>query len=141
LSASQVISLVESSTRLLVFALADLPSGFRIFHPAGLADGEGYVAMACDELLVHGSEIAGAMDAPFQPPDQIAGRVARRLFPWAPNGFGDWETLQWANDRSDLGGQPPPGPTWVWHSRPLAEWDRSIPQWDPVARQVVERQC
>ena len=137
LSGSQVVDLIASSTRLLGLALGDLHPGSRIFHPAGLADQEGYVAMACDELLVHGAEIS-AMDDPFQPPSEIAGLVVRRLFPWAPAGFGGWETLRWANDRADLGDHSTPGPTWVWWCRPLEEWDGSVPQWDSIGQRVID---
>ncbi len=75
---------------------------------------------------------------PFRPPDELAGRIATRLFPWSPPGFAGWDTLWWANDRSDLGSHPAPGPEWVWHSRPLDEWDGTVPEWDPVALRLGE---
>ena len=139
LCGKELVDLIESSVRLLGLALIDLPDGARVFHLAGMADREGYAAMGCDELLVHGVEIAAAMGDPFRPPDELAGRIATRLFPWSPPGFAGWDTLWWANDRSDLGGHPPPGPEWVWHSRPLDEWDGTVPEWDPVARRLADR--
>ena len=139
LSGRELVDLIESSVRLLGLALIDLPDGARIFHPAGMADRQGYAAMGCDELLVHGVEIAAAMSDPFRPPDELARRIATRLFPWSPPGFAGWDTLWWANDRSDLGSHPAPGPEWVWHSRPLDEWDGTVPEWDPVALRLAER--
>ena len=135
-SVPEVVDLIAAATRLLALGLADLPLGTRVFHPAGLADVEGYVAMACDELLVHAAEITAAVGDPFRPPDAIALRVARRLFPWAPGGFSGWDTLRWANDRAGLGDHPSPGPTWVWYCRPLVEWDGTVPEWDPIAGQL-----
>jgi uncharacterized protein (TIGR03083 family) len=139
LNGRDLVDLIASSVRLLVLALTDLPDGARLFHPAGMADREGYAAMGCDELLVHGVEMATAMGIPFQPPDELAGRIAMRLFPWSPPGFAGWDTLWWANDRSDLGSHPAPGPGWVWHSRPLDEWDGTVPEWDPVALRLKDR--
>ena len=137
LQGPQLVELIASSAHLLGLALAELAPETRVFHPVAMADREGYVAMACDEILVHGAEIAATLQVPFRPPDAVAGRVAARLFPWAPTGFGGWETLLWANDRGDLAGHPRPGHSWVWHCAPLPEWDGFVPRWDPVGRRVI----
>ena len=71
----------------------------RAFHPAGPADRSGWAAMACDELIVHGVEIATAVGAPFTPDEEVVERVLRRLFPWAPHTGTAIERLLWANGR------------------------------------------
>jgi hypothetical protein len=95
----------------------------RGIHPAGTADRDGFVAMGCDELLVHGHDIAASVGVAFEPPAGIAGRVVARLFPWAPSTGDRWQTLLWANGRAAVDGLAPPGADWWWHCAPLAEWD------------------
>ena len=53
-------------------------------HPAGFADRSGWAAMACNDLLVHGIDIAATVGVTFQPDLELVGRVMRRLFPWMP---------------------------------------------------------
>ena len=85
--------------------------------------------MACDEILVHCWDAARGFGLEFVAPTNLADPVLRRLFPWAPRGESAWQTLLWANGRTDLQSQPSrPGPDWQWHCAPLHEWDGTIPQ-------------
>ena len=95
----------------------------RAFHPAGPADQSGWVAMACDELLVHGLEVATAVDVTFDPDPAIVDGIVQRLFPWTPNLGTPVERLLWANGRQPLGDHDQLDPLWYWWCRPLAEWD------------------
>lgn len=95
----------------------------RAFHPWGWADPSGFVAMGCDEVLVHTHDISQGFDAAFKPPNQIVTKLLNRLFPWAPNEHDPWPTLLWANDRGELPGHDPLGSKWTWWCRPLTEWD------------------
>ena len=98
----------------------------RGFHPMGQADPSGFAAMGCDELLVHGRDVAVALGIDLRPPDGLTGRVLGRLFPWVDAGDAPWSALLWANGRiawqgrSRLEG-------WRWHCAPLAEWDGTAP--------------
>ena len=94
----------------------------RAFHPSGMADRNGFTAMACDEILVHTHDVASAFGIEYTAPAALAERVRDRLFPWAPTDRDPWETLLWANDRRDLPGLPRLGSDWWWHSPPLREW-------------------
>jgi hypothetical protein len=58
--------------------------GVRAFHPAGMADAEGFLAMGCDEILVHTGDIAEGLGIAVAPPADLCQRVVARLFPWAP---------------------------------------------------------
>jgi hypothetical protein len=98
------------------------------FHPAGRADVSGFLAMGCDEALIHTGDIACGLGAPFAPPAQLCQRVVERLFPWAPEGFDAWATLCWANGRTGLPGHDRLGPDWYWHCAPLDEWDGTVPR-------------
>ncbi|MFF7250091.1 maleylpyruvate isomerase N-terminal domain-containing protein [Embleya sp. NPDC008237] len=93
----------------------------RGFHPHGLADPSGFAAMACDEILVHTHDALRGLDAEFVPPAALARATVERLFPWAPAHPDPWQTLLWANGRTDLPGHPHQT-HWRWHCAPLAEW-------------------
>ncbi|MGH9169883.1 MAG: maleylpyruvate isomerase N-terminal domain-containing protein [Acidimicrobiales bacterium] len=97
-------------------------SDTRGFHPAGSPDPEGFAAMACDELMVHGHDAARGLGLTFVPDSRLAARTIRRLFPWHSPGSDPWETLLWANGRVFLDGRTSQD-GWVWHCAPLAEWD------------------
>jgi hypothetical protein len=102
------------------------PPGARAFHTSGVADAEGFLAMGCDEALVHGWDIAEGLDVDFEPPVELAERVLRRLFPWAPEDEHPWDALLWANGRIPLDDLPQSDPGWEWWSAPLDEWDGEV---------------
>jgi len=108
-----------------------------------MADPTGFAAMACDELLVHGRDIAEGWAQPFEPDRDLCARVLARLFPWAPRNTDPWDALRWANGRSALPDHPRLAPDWAWLSAPLTEWDGQRPAasqppdrytWDPTGR-------
>lgn len=107
----------------------------RAFHPAGFADRSGWAAMACDELIVHGCEVATTVEAVYEPDLEVVDGVVRRLFPWAPDVGTSLDRLMWANGRSELGDHPRLDRLWYWWCRPLSEWDgtrsvrKSPPAW------------
>jgi hypothetical protein len=108
----------------------------RGWHPFGIADRSGFAAMGCDEVLVHGFDLAAGLGRPGRPlpfdaPADLAGRVVRRLFPWAPSDADPWSTLLWANGRVALGDRPPET-RWLWHCAPLAEWGGRIRRMRPA---------
>lgn len=98
------------------------PPHARAFHPEGLADPDGFLAMGCDEVLVHTSDICSGLGLSFAPDEPLALRVVRRLFPWAPADQPAWSTLLWCNGRTALPGSPRLT-DWGWQCAPLAEWD------------------
>jgi hypothetical protein len=108
------------------------PPTVRAFHPAGMADPSGFVAMGMDELLVHTHDIATGLGVPFKPDDGMARLVLNRLFPWWPQGAAPWAALLWANGRAALPGHDNPGAAWLWHCAPVEDWDGTVPRWDPA---------
>jgi hypothetical protein len=99
------------------------PPEARGWHRAGMADRTGFIAMGCDEMLVHTDDIANGFGTVFQPPQDVCRRVLVRLFPWAPTDVDPWSALLWANGRISLPGHEQLGPDWRWHCKPLDEWD------------------
>jgi uncharacterized protein (TIGR03083 family) len=119
-------SLVTSMTaaaRALAAGIDAAPPDTRGFHPFGSPDPDGFAAMACDELLVHGDDAARGLGAVFAPDRRLAESVLARLFPWhAVNDDDAWDVLLWANGRLELPGREPQR-RWRWHTPPLREWD------------------
>jgi hypothetical protein len=91
-----------------------------------MADGEGFIAIGCNEMLVHADDLARGFGLPWQPPSGLCQRILARLFPWAPAGEGAWSTLRWANGRTALPSHPRLEPDWAWQSAPLSEWDGTV---------------
>jgi hypothetical protein len=102
------------------------PPGTRAFHPAGMADVSGWLALACEEILLHTDDIAHGLGLHFRPPDDLSARVRARIFPWAPAEIDPWAALRWAAGRAALPDRERLGPDWYWHCAPLAEWDGTI---------------
>jgi uncharacterized protein (TIGR03083 family) len=102
------------------------PDGTRGFHPFGSPDPDGFAAMACDELLVHGDDAARGLGVRLMPDPDLAARVLARLFPWHRPADDPWLTLQWANGRIDRPDRPFQS-RWRWQAAPLSEWDGTVP--------------
>jgi hypothetical protein len=124
-----LLDALEGRAEVLAVVCEAAPPEARGGHEYGRSDPEGFVAMACDELLIHSYDILsgfGARIAP--PPDGVGGRILDRLFPWAPRDEADeWSTLLWANGRAPLGDRPRLEPDWVWLSVPLDRWNGEDP--------------
>jgi hypothetical protein len=88
-----------------------------------MPDASGFAALACNEMLIHTSDIAAGLGARFDPRREVCTRVLARLFPWAPGDNDSWETLRWANGRTPMGEHPRLHPNWVAHPAPLDELD------------------
>lgn len=126
LPVADLLAVVEAQAAVLATVARALPPQARVFHPAGMADVSGYIAMACVEFLIHTDDIARGLGSSFRPPDALLRRVVNRLFPWAPDGGDAWLTLRWACGRAALPGRERLGADWYWHCAPLDEWDGSI---------------
>jgi uncharacterized protein (TIGR03083 family) len=122
-----VLSIIQPSAELLAVTVDAAPASARGWHPYGIADPSGFAGMGCDEILVHGHDIATGLGLTFDPPPEVGEHVVRRMFPWSPTGADPWTTLLWANGRTDLPGVKRPGRRWLWHCRPLIDWDGTIP--------------
>ena len=125
-SIADLIALIEPCATIVARVAAEAPAAARGFHPQGLADAEGFLGMACNELLIHAHDVARGLKLDYRPPAELADKVLRRLYPWAPKDTDPWPTLLWAAGRASLGGWPRQEPDWAVHCAPLSEWDGQI---------------
>jgi hypothetical protein len=144
-SNAQLLDVLDAAAATLGQVASAAPAGARAYHNAGLADTCGFLAMGCDEVLVHCWDMVRGLGGEFAAPTHLAEPLLRRLFPWAPTDAPAWPALLWANGRADLPGHTErPGPDWRWHCAPLGEWDGTVPhdtgnppgwyEWDEAAR-------
>jgi len=129
-SNDQLLDVVSAAAATLASVAVASPPDARGFHPFGMADVSGFVALAANEILVHGWDVQQGFEHEFEPPAEDAERVVRRLFPWSPTDTPPWPTLLWANGRRDLPGRPRATPNWMSHCAPLDEWDGTVPTRD-----------
>lgn len=108
------------------YVLAGLLRDFgpaRAWHPSGLADASGWAGMAVTELLVHGHDVARALEVELPLPEQVCQRTLARVFPWVPLDLGTPKVLLLAATGRATMHSIPNDPEWWWQSAPLAEWD------------------
>jgi hypothetical protein len=128
-SVSDLIAAVEHTATILAQVALAAPPEARGFHPSGMADRQGFVALSANELLLHTHDIAAALDIAYQPPADLAELVLRRLFPWAPSDVPPWDALLWITNRGSLPGRESYGADWMGFSAPLQEWDgKTVPR-------------
>jgi hypothetical protein len=119
----ELIDSLDRAATILADVARGAPPEARGFHGAGMADSQGFIAMACDEILIHAYDICGGLGLHYAPPAGLCGLIVRRLFPWAPPDTDAWETRLLVNGRVELTGYDSPGTDWYWQCAPLSEWD------------------
>ena len=120
-SPAEVLEFAVTGGRVLASMVRTSPAHVRAFHPAGMADPEGFAALGCNETLLHGNDIAQGFGLSLQPPRDVCRRVLSRIYPQALAELADadpWTSLLWAGGRTELPGYPPP--RWRPHPAPLS---------------------
>jgi hypothetical protein len=117
-----LVDALRSGGAVLAAAVRAAGPSDRAWHAFGIGDRSGFAAMGCDEILVHGAEIATTLGVAFTPDPDLCRRLVQRLFPWVTVGADPWAALRFANGRQALDGVEPQG-KWKWHCAPLSEWD------------------
>ena len=114
----ELLATMEAFAAVLARVVDGAPPGALGWHPMGMADGSGFAAMACDELLIHSDDAARGLGLAFVPASELCRRTLARLFPWAPTDVDPWDGLRWANGRMALPGRARLD-QWHWHCAPL----------------------
>jgi len=73
----------DAAAALLAAVLRGTPAEARGDHGQP-TDAEGFAAMRCDEVFVHGYDIARGLGVAFTSPQDLARHVCDPLFPWTP---------------------------------------------------------
>lgn len=102
-SNAELLDVLDAAAATLAQVARAARAGARAYHNTGMADTCGFLAMGCDETLVHDWDAIRGLGGEFVAPADLAARVLGRLFPWAPTDTPPWQTLLWANGRVDLG--------------------------------------
>ncbi|MFF7453166.1 maleylpyruvate isomerase N-terminal domain-containing protein [Kitasatospora sp. NPDC008115] len=112
-----LLEVLEASGGLMVATARTRTPEVRAFHPWGLADPAGFVAMSLVETLVHLHDVAEGLGLPWDPPADVCRRTLARLFPdVTPDpAAGSWRTLLWATGRTELPGRPR-RTDWRWYA-------------------------
>ena len=119
---SEHLDNVFTAAALLTGQLRDLGEG-RAWHPSGLADAAGWAGMAVTEILVHGSDVARALQIELVLPSEVCRRAIARVFPWVDGTMAPPDELLLAVTGRGTCSGIPSDPHWWWQSAPLAEWD------------------
>ena len=77
----ELLDALEGRASLLAVVCATAPPGARGTHDWGMPDAKGFAALACDEMLVHTSDIAGGLGVPFDSSRDICALRARASLP------------------------------------------------------------
>jgi hypothetical protein len=113
---------IDSGVAMLGAIATANPPPVRAFHRMGFSDAEGFLAMACEEILVHTWDIAQGLGLTLAAPEDLSRAVLHRIFPWAPTDSSAWESQLWCSDRIALPGKGKIE-SWGWHGAPIDEWD------------------
>ena len=108
-SPAEVLEFAVTGGRVLASMVRTSRAHVRAYHPAGMADPEGFAGMGCHEALLHGNDIAQGFGLSLDPPRDVCRRVLARIFPQASAdlaGSDPWTALLWAGGRIDLPGHP-----------------------------------
>jgi hypothetical protein len=125
-SMADILRILELRIAALTRIVDASPPGTRAYHVFGLPDPEGYLAMACVELMVHTNDLARSFGSTYQPPAELCARVVARLFPWVPADTDPWQGLEWATGRIKVPALGEAPSDWAWHASPLSEWDGTV---------------
>ncbi len=122
LEVNESLRLLSLNAELLACVFNGSPTDARGWHPWGSPDPEGYLAMGCNEVLLHGHDVLRGLSVSISPPEDLCDRILRRLFPWSPLDTPRWETLLWITGRGGLENRELIT-NWKALVNPLDEWD------------------
>lgn len=83
---ADLLQVIDACAGLLQRTAALADPATRAWHPHGMADPSGWVAMGVVDGLVHTWDIAAALGSEWRPPAELSAPAIDRLFPHAPDG-------------------------------------------------------
>ncbi len=118
----RLLELLQGMGALLTTTARATPAHVRAYHPHGMADVEGFLAMGVAEVLLHTHDIAQGLGLSYTPDPDTCARVVARLHRDLEPHDDPWQLLLWATGRGDLPGRRPVR-RWRWWPAPADERD------------------
>ena len=119
-SPAEVLEFAVTGGRVLASMVRTSRAHVRAYHPAGMADPEGFAGMGCHEALLHGNDIAQGFGLSLDPPRDVCRRVLARIFPQAPPTWPNpTRGPRCSGRRPHRAPRAPPAPSWRPHPAPL----------------------
>ena len=102
---------IEGCAAALAGVAATAPEDAFGFHVTGMRNAEQFLAMACNELLVHTYDVTCGLGLPYEPPDELCRLVIEHCYPGREGQRPAWPDLLWLSGRrhrAATGWGPPP---------------------------------
>jgi hypothetical protein len=96
---------IEGCAAALAGVAAVAPADAFGFHVSGMRNAEQFLAMACEELLVHTYDVSCGLGLTYEPPDELCQLVIEHSYPGQHEQRPAWPLLVW------LSGRPHPAAT------------------------------
>ena len=115
-----IAAVIGSASNLLIAIAEATPPHVTADHVYGRTGAEGFAAMACVEVIVHGHDIFSGTEVEWAPDEALCSRTVARLFPDVAGTLtaGSYSELLWATGRIQLPGSPYRS-EWRWHNQVL----------------------
>jgi hypothetical protein len=107
-----LLEVIDTCAELLRYAGANADPATRAWHPDGMSDPSGWLAMGIVEGLAHTWDIGSTLGSDWRPPAELCRPAIERLFPDAPDGDPS-DVLLWCTGRIALPDRPRQR-TWQW---------------------------
>jgi hypothetical protein len=104
---------IEACAAALAGVAATAPEHAAGFHVTGMRSAQQFLAMACEELLIHAYDVTCGLGLPYEPPEELCRLVVEHCYPGqAMSKRPMWPFLVWLSGRRHPAatgwGQPPP---------------------------------
>jgi hypothetical protein len=77
---------IEGCTAALAGVAATAPPDAFGFHVSGMRNAQQFLAMACEELLVHTYDVTCGLELPYEPPENLCRLVIEHCYPGQATG-------------------------------------------------------
>ncbi len=90
---------IEACAAALAGVAAAAPAEALGFHISGMRNAEQFLAMACEELIVHTYDVTRGLGLPYEPPEELCGLVIEYMYPGQEERRPVWPYLVWLSGR------------------------------------------
>ena len=111
---------IEGCAAALAGVAATAPRDAVGFHVSGMRTAEQFLAMGCEELLVHAYDVTCGLGLPYEPPEDLCRLVIEYMYPGRKVQLPVWPFLVW------LSGRPHPAAS-AWGEPPRPDERSQIP--------------